>query len=57
MEGEDKREYPHKDKPLVISNWKEGRHPKECKGNCFLSGMLILECERCGWSEGPYGDV
>lgn len=37
---------------IVQNNWKEGKHPKQCKGNCKLeNGFMMTICRSCNWDD------
>ncbi len=44
------KEYHFSNLETVKKNWKEGKHPEECKGVCNLTnGFMMKFCTSCGW--------
>jgi hypothetical protein len=45
-----RNEYHLSNIEVVKKNWRKGRHPEQCKGNCELQGgFMMTHCKSCGW--------
>jgi len=46
------KEYHFSNLENVKENWKEGKHPRQCKGICkIVSGFMMTTCIGCGWDD------